>query len=74
MKKEDIDRALEIIKDYKSRSNKDLIFVMDLVREDFELTKKSLIRLSNHLDKLENTYNLILKEFENRTNVKKGSE
>jgi hypothetical protein len=74
MKNEDIDRALEIIKDYKSRSNKELIFVMDLVKEDFELTKKSLIRLSNHLDKLENTYNLILKEFENRTNVKKGSE
>lgn len=68
MKKEDIDKALEIIKDYKSRSNKDLIFVMDLVREDFEMTKKSLIKLTNHLDKLENTYNIILKEFENRTN------
>ena len=70
MTKKDTDKALEIIKDYKSKSNKDLKFVMDLINEDFELTKKSLVKLSEHLDKLETTYNVILKEYQNRTNVK----
>ena len=70
MTKRDTDKALEIIKDYKSKSNKDLKFVMDLINEDFELTKKSLVKLSEHLDKLEITYNVILKEYQNRTNVK----
>jgi hypothetical protein len=70
MTKKDTDKALEIIKDFKSKSNKDLKFVMDLINEDFELTKKSLVKLSEHLDKLETTYNVILKEYQNRTNVR----
>jgi len=69
MNKKDTDKAIEIIKDYKSRSNKDLMFVMDLIKEDFELTKNTVIKLSNHLDKLETTYDVILKEYQNRTNV-----
>lgn len=69
MVKQDINKALEIINDYKSKSNKDLKFVLDLINEDFEETKKTLIKLSEHLDKLETTYNVILKEYQNRTNV-----
>jgi hypothetical protein len=65
-KKEDAEKVLKIVKDYKSHSNKDLIFAMDFIQEDFNLTKETLIRLSTHLDKLETTYNLILKEYENR--------
>ena len=64
------EEVLDIIKDYKNKSNKDLIIAMDLITQDFEYTKKTLINLSNHLDKLEYTYNLILKEF----NVRKGSK
>ena len=71
MTKKDTDKAKEIISDYKSKSNKDLKFVLDLINEDFELTKTSLIKLSEHLDKLETTYNVILKEYQNRTNVTK---
>jgi hypothetical protein len=65
-KKEDAEKVLKIVKDYKSHSNKDLIFAMDFIQEDFNLTKETLLRLSTHLDKLETTYNLILKEYENR--------
>lgn len=61
----------QIIKEYKSSSNKDLMFVMDFILEDFEKTKESLIKLTHHLDSLEATYNLILKEYENRTNTGK---
>ena len=69
-KKEQSEKAIKIIKDYKSHSNKDLTFVMDFIQEDFKLTKESLIKLSEHLDKLELTYKMIHKEHENRTNKK----
>jgi stage V sporulation protein SpoVS len=65
-KQEEAKKALEIIKDFKNKSNKDLIFVMDFITEDFELTKKNLIKLTEHIDKLEHSYNLILKEYNNR--------
>jgi hypothetical protein len=67
-KSEEAKKALEIIKDFKNRPNKDLVFVMDFITEDFELTKKSLIKLTEHIDKLEHSYNLILKEFNARNN------
>ena len=66
--KEKSEKVVEIIKDYKSRSNKDLIFAMDFIQEDFNLTKDSLLKLTEHLDKLEITYNTIIKEYESRTN------
>ena len=65
-KKETAEKVLKIVKDYKSHSNKDLTFAMDFIQEDFNLTKETLLRLSTHLDKLETTYNLILKEYERR--------
>jgi hypothetical protein len=67
VKQEQTEKVINIIKDYKSSSNKDLIFVMDFIQQDFKLTKESLVNLTHHLDKLEITYNLILKEYENRT-------
>lgn len=65
-KKEEAEKVLRIIKDYKSQSNKDLTFAMDFINEDFKSTKEILIKLSTHLDKLETTYNMILKEYEGR--------
>ena len=69
-KKENAEKVLKIVKDYKTQSNKDLVFAMDFIQDDFTKTKETLIKLTHHLDKLENTYNLILKEYEKRTNVK----
>ena len=66
-KKEQAEKALRIIKDYKSLPNKDLTFVMDFIQEYFKFTKETLIKLTEHLDKLELTYNTILREFESRT-------
>ena len=65
-KKEDPEKVLNIVKDYKSQSNKDLVFAMDFMKEDFEQTKETLIKLTHHLDKVELTYNTILKEYESR--------
>jgi hypothetical protein len=66
-KKETSEKALNIIKEYKSQSNKDLIFAMDIIQKDFNVTKETLLKLTHHIDKLETTYDLILKEFESRT-------
>jgi hypothetical protein len=67
--KSDIDKVIKIIKEHKESPNKDLIFAMDFIKEDFELTKDSLIKLTHHLDKLELNYNLLLKEYQNRNNI-----
>jgi len=65
-KKEESDKIIKIIKDYKSSPNKDLIHAMDFIKEDFNFTKETIINLTKHLDKLELTYNTIHKEYENR--------
>jgi hypothetical protein len=57
---------LQIIKEHKDRSNKDLKLAMDFIQEDFNITKESLIKLTHHLDKLENTYNILHKEYTDR--------
>jgi prefoldin subunit 5 len=63
----DINKALEIIKDFKNHSNQDLVFAMETINKDFEYTKDTLIKLTHHLDRLELTYNTILKEYQQRT-------
>jgi hypothetical protein len=40
---------------------------LDLLSKEFDFTKNSLIKLSEHLDKVEHTYNTILKEYDGRT-------
>lgn len=56
----------EIIKEHKTRSNKDLVIALEFVKKDFELTKESVIKMTEHLDKLEVAYNIILKEYNSR--------
>ena len=61
---------LQIIKEHKDRSNKDLQLAMDFIQEDFNFTKENIIKLTQHLDKLENTYNLLHKEYTDRNGNK----
>lgn len=60
------EKILDIINNYKDRSNQDLTSAMDYLNSDFESTKKKLIELSKYLDSLEITYNTLLKEFKKR--------
>ena len=64
------EKVVQIIKEYKSLPNKDLIYALDFLKEDFDRTKDNIINLTKHLDKLENSYNLILKEYQNRNVTK----
>lgn len=70
MSHKDSEKVTNIIKDYKSVSNKDLMFAMDFIQEDFNFTKEKIIELTNHLDKLEVVYNKVLQEYQNRTKSK----
>ena len=62
------EKVLEILSEYKKTPNKDLIEVLDFLYEDFEKTKDLIIKLTNHLDITENSYNKILEEINKRTN------
>ena len=58
--------VLQIIKEYKEKSNKDLQIALEFINEDFKITKDSIIKLTHHLDSLENTYNMLHKGYTNR--------
>ena len=64
MKSEEI---LGILKDYKNKSNKDLVSTLDFLKDDFEKTKDILVKLTYHLESTENSYNKILEEINKRT-------
>jgi cytochrome c556 len=68
--KENAEKVVKIVRDYKNESNKNLTFAMDFIMSDFENTKENNIKLTKHLDKLENTYNTLLSEYKKRTETK----
>ena len=70
MEKVDSSKIVEIIKEYKTSSNSDLKLAMDFIQKDFDITKETLIKLTNHLDKLELSYNTLLKEYQSRNGRK----
>ena len=59
-------RIQEILSDFKAYPNKDLKAAMEFLSEDFEQTKDYVIKLTNHLDAIENAYTAVLKEYQNR--------
>ena len=61
------EQIIEVLKNYKNKSNKDIIFAMDFLNEDFGKTKDLLIKLSKHLDTTEESYYKLLEEFKRRT-------
>jgi len=62
----DSNKVIEILKDYKNKSNKELMSCLDFLKGDFDKTKDLLIKLTYHLDSTENSYNKILEEINKR--------
>jgi len=62
------EKILDILKNYKNKSNKELQSAMDYLYNDFEETKKLILKLVNHLDSSEKSYNKLLEEFNKRLN------
>lgn len=63
------EKIKEILVDYKSKSNKDLVLALDFLSKEFENTKNLVIDLTKKIDKIESTYNKILKEYESRQSI-----
>jgi hypothetical protein len=61
--------VLKIISERRERSNKDLEVAMKFIKADFDHTKDQLLKMTDHLDKLEITYNTVLKEYNSRKGV-----
>jgi NADH:ubiquinone oxidoreductase subunit C len=67
MTKLELETIVSQLPNLKNLPNNVLINFMDLLTTDFEDTKKKLFELTYHLDSVEEYYNTIIKEFENRT-------
>ena len=67
MTKLELETIVSQLPNLKNLPNNVLINFMDLLTTDFEDTKKKLLELTYHLDSVEEYYNTIIKEFENRT-------
>lgn len=67
MEKEKINNILENVED---KSNKDLLFVLNELKDEFYKTKDLIIDLTRHLDIVEENYNKVNEEIQKRTNLK----
>jgi hypothetical protein len=66
MTQEEFKVFIEVAKDAKNVPNVRLEQTMDKLAQEFEVTKQSVLGLSVYLDKIEELYNTILKEYQNR--------
>ena len=64
MKKEEL---LDVITNYKNKSNKQLELALDKINKDFEATKDTIVKLTHQLDEIEKTYNNVFEEYKKRT-------
>ena len=68
MTQEEFNVINEIVKESKNIPNSKLEETMDKLTSEFESTKNTIITMSFYLDKLEELYNNLLKEYKERTN------
>jgi hypothetical protein len=61
-----LNEIIEESKNKKNLPNKKLVDMMSELADEFEKTKKELIILTQYFDKLEETYDSLLTEYETR--------
>jgi hypothetical protein len=61
-----LNKFIEESKNKKNLPNKKLVEMMGELANEFEITKKDLINLTQYFDKIEETYDSLLTEYENR--------
>lgn len=59
-------KVVDIINDYKSSPNRDLEYGLKQLSETYDETKELLVKLTYHLDSLEENYNKLLQEYQSR--------
>lgn len=63
----DKEKLLDIAKNVKDKSNKDLFIAVNELYDEFENTKHLIVELTRHLESVESLYNEVNDEIENRT-------
>jgi hypothetical protein len=66
MLKEEFENIIKEQSNLKNLPNTTLVNFMDLLTNDFEMTKDNIIKQTIYLDKLEELYNNILKTYQER--------
>lgn len=66
MNKEEFENIVKLQKELKDQPNSKLIEVMDTLSTEFDMLKENIINSTLYLDKVEELYNNVLKEFESR--------
>lgn len=61
-----LEQLTVILEDVKSQPNSELIKVMDFLNDDYENTKDAIVKLTNHLDNIENLYDKVYSEYNTR--------
>jgi hypothetical protein len=70
MKKEELEKIVNEQPNLKNLPNTELVNFMDLLSDDFELTKDNIIKSTLYLDKIEELYNNVLKVYQDRNGTR----
>lgn len=55
----DVEKLIDVTKDYENKSNKDLFDAVNVLYEEHEKTKELIIELTKHLENVEYYYNKV---------------
>lgn len=66
MTKIEIENIVSQINNLKNCPNSVIVNNLDLLSNEFEKTKNDIIKLTYHLDRIEDLYNKTLKEYQSR--------
>jgi hypothetical protein len=64
----DIEKLIDVAKDYENKSNKDLFEAVNILYDEYEKTKEIIIELTKHLENVEYYYNKVNDEVGKRLN------
>jgi hypothetical protein len=56
----------EFFKEYKEKSNNEILEVMQTLKDEFELSKNVMIELTYHIDDIEKKFNVLNEEIKKR--------
>tara|TARA_R110000824_G_scaffold328786_1_gene515628 strand:+ start:327 stop:542 length:216 start_codon:yes stop_codon:yes gene_type:complete len=65
----DKNKLQDIIEGHKDKSNKDLLEAADTLKNEFEETKELLLKLTKHLDFVEEAYFKVYNELKGRARL-----
>lgn len=66
MEKQELENITIVLGELKNLPNAKLIEMMDKLSQEFDVIKANIINSTYQLDKVEEVYNKILKEFDSR--------